>query len=356
MLIYILLVAEILLLNDFRIRGYLSKRQMCWMVGVSMIAITGLRGVDVGSDTTIYYLSFLEMADLSFADVLALDKRDFGYFILAWLIQHLTGSFTVITLLTAIAFYVPITLLILRYSDDPGLSYLVLMAFNFFQFSMTGIRQTLAVGMTVLFVLELLKEKPRLWKCLIWFCLGYVFHASAILMVVFPLIRLVWDKVHTVYVLLCLTPITFLLGDVLLSSLSGLFEQLGFDLNVYGGSGGGITTFLVYAILLIWGVFFTYVGKFREAGKLPLPWLVLFGFAVLLQPLVLQNSVLFRVVWYFSIYMIIYIPKLIRTSMFIPQSKKLANVAVYAGVLFMYLFLTIDSAYVVPYTFHFGGI
>ncbi len=356
MVIYIVLVAAILLLNYIRSIGNLSKRQFCWIIGVAMILITGLRGVDVGADTVVYYFNFERLGNMTWSQLTASDPRDFGYYSIAWLVSRYIGSFTVITMIAALAFYVPITLLIQRYSEDPGLSFLVLMAFNFFQFSMTGIRQTMAIGMTVLFMMELLKPKVRLWRCVLWLVIAVNMHASAWLILVFPLVRKIWSKREIVYATLCLIPIVFVFRSSALSWIMEMLSNFGFGIEEYEGGGGGLTTFIVYFILLLWGLFFSKTGGFGQEDKMPYLWLGVFEIAVLLQPLVMESSVLFRVVWYFAIYMIIYIPKVIKTSTFGVQVKQLANIVVYAGVLYMYLFMTIDSAYVAPYMFWFGEL
>ncbi len=259
-------------------------------------------------------------------------------------------------MLTAIAFYVPVTKLIERYSEDPGLSFLVLMAFNFFQFSMTGIRQTIAIGMTILFMMELLKPKVQLWRCLLWLVIAVNMHASAWLMLAFPLVRKIWSKREIVYGMLCLIPVIFIFRSSVLSWIMEMLSNFGFGIEEYVGGDGGLTTFIVYFILLLWGLFFSKTGEFRQEDKMPYLWLGVFEIAVLLQPLVMESSVLFRVVWYFAIYMIIYIPKVIKTSTFGVQVKQLANFIVYAGVLYMYLFMTMESANVAPYEFWFGEL
>ncbi len=355
MLIYILLVAEIIILNALRVSDKVSKRQLCWIIGVSMILITGLRSVNVGSDTTVYYYNFLYLQDMTLPEIMALEKRDFGFYILSWLVNSITGSFTVLTLIAAVSFYVPVTMLIEKYSDDPGLSFLTLMAFNFFQFSMTGIRQTIAIGMSILLVMELLKQKPRYFWCFVWIFLGFSMHRSAILVLIFFVLRLIWNKKGSIYFTLFLIPIMILFRDSIIAYLEEPLGEWGFEIGDNTVVSGGFTTFFVFLILLIWGVFLTKKGYDTMSKTMPYNLLLLFELAVVLQPLVFSNSVLFRIVWYFSIYLIIYIPRLISASTVTNASKPIVNTVMYAGILYMYLFMTIGSANVAPYQFFFQG-
>lgn len=157
--IYLILILTILVLNNVRKNQRISDKLFCIIICALFILITGLRHNVVGSDTTVYYLQFQEIKQMSLANVIALGKRDFGFFIFEWLVAKCFHDFVVLTLSVACVFYIPITLLIYRYSEDKGLSYLILMAFMFFQFSMTGVRQTMALGFAIMCMLELLKEK-----------------------------------------------------------------------------------------------------------------------------------------------------------------------------------------------------
>ena len=70
-----------------------------------------------------------------------------------------------------------------------------------------------------------------------------------------------------------------------------------------------------------------------------------------MQALVIENSIIFRVVWYFSIILTVYLPEVIHSKRLTRQSQVLISMVTYVGVLFMYLNITIASANVVPYQF-----
>lgn len=113
-------------------------------------------------------------------------------------------------------------------------------------------------------------------------------------------------------------------------------------------------SFLVYLLLFVWGMFFTYIGE-ADYELQPL-WLSMMGVATVLQVFVLVNSVFFRVVWYYSIFLTIYIPKMICASRVEGRSYALINYAILFGLLYMYLGITIGSANVLPYQFFWQGL
>jgi hypothetical protein len=350
------LVAAILLLNSIRKKGQISNKTFCGIICVLFVLITGLRGYDVGSDTTVYYYSFKGNANVSLTYVIAQNKRDIGYFILQWFIYHYTANFTVLTMLAAITFYVPISILIYEYSEDCGLSYFTLMAFTFFQFSMTGIRQTIALGFSILFLLEVLREKPHYIRAIIWVLLGVSMHRSCLMILLYLPIRMFKEKKQIAWVCMGLIPLIFIFRHRLATSALNIFNSVGFDLDSYGGSGGGGTTYFVFIILFLWGLFFTYTNKDKKRFEMPTMYLIMMGIATVLQNFVFVNSIFFRIVWYFSIFLIIYIPKMVCSSKITLQSTRIMNMVIYAGLLYMYLGITISTATVVPYHFFWQGV
>ena len=354
MSIYLILLLTILVLNNARKNRRMSDKLFCIIICALFILITGLRHNMVGSDTTVYYLQFQEIKQLSLANVIALGRRDFGFYIFEWFIAKCFHDFVVLTLSVACVFYIPITLLIYRYSEDKGLSYLILMAFMFFQFSMTGVRQTMALGFAIMCMLELLKEKKNIVRVVIWFWLGTIVHRSCLIILPFLLIYLFRRSRIIAKSCLVILPIAFLFRGQLTVMASSIFENLGFELEQYGGGSGGLTTFLVYLLLFVLGMFFTYIGE-ADYELQPL-WLSMMGVTTVLQVFVLVNSVFFRVVWYYSIFLIIYIPKMICASRVEGRSYALINYAILFGLLYMYLGITIGSANVLPYQFFWQGL
>ncbi len=353
MLIYLILVLEILILNFLRRMGRLSKIAFCLILGISFVLITGLRSNNVGSDTTLYYLNFKEMAEVPFKEILYSEKRDKLFYIVSWLISNTTGSFVLFTILTAVMFYYPVMKLFYKYSDDCGLSCLILLAFNFFQFSMTGMRQTIAFGFSILFFLELRKEKISIWKSAIYIILGICFHRSCIIALLLPLLKSLGKNKIFVIAATILIPIFFIFRNEIISSLDGVFEYLGFEEIEGETAGAGMTTFLVYLALTVIGLFLLREDENKEFSLDELILIIIMGTAM--QALVLSNSIFFRIAWYFAIYFTIHIPKITAKSILIKHEARIVELLVYLAVLFMYLFITKGSATVLPYEFFWQG-
>lgn len=354
MLVYVCLLIMILVLNNARKKGRLSGKFFCITICCAFILITGLRHNSVGSDTTVYYLGFYQISNLSFTEMISLGNRDVGFYVFEWLVANVFNDFAAVTFLAACVFYIPVSVLIYRYSDDYGLSYLILMAFMFFQFSMTGIRQTMALGFAILFVLELLKNRTNLFWLVLWIVLGVAMHRSCLVILTFLIIYFLRENKNIAITCLVLVPFVFLFRTNITGMAISLFDAIGFELEQYSGDSGGGTTFLVYLMLLIFGLFFTYSR--RRESSIPPILLTIMGIATVLQIFVFVNSIFFRIVWYYSIYLTIYIPKMISSARMSGRNALLLRTFVYCGLLFMYLGITIGSANVVPYRFFWQGL
>lgn len=355
MTIYYFLVMLILILNVLRKRGAVSDKFFSIVICSAFILVTGLRGRSVGADTWNYHDSFYFYENFRLEEVIALGKSDFGFFIVQWFIVHFFHDFTFLTLAAAMMYYIPLAIFIHEKSEDLGLSYIILMAFTFFQFSMTGIRQTMAFGCALMAIRALTMRKPKTISFILWTLIGMTFHKSCILTFLYYVIKKASASKYMVYGTLPLVISFFLFRTRLMPivfMLSPIEKYQGY-LN-YNASGGGTTTYLVFVLLYIFGLFLYNKTK-QERNDGSNFYLIVFGCATALQALVIENSIFFRAVWYFSIILTVYIPQLIYSDRLTNSSRKLINVIMYAGLLYMYLGMTIVTANVVPYVFTFSS-
>ncbi len=350
MVIYGSLVLIILLAKFFLDKKLISKLQYCILIGVAFALVTGLRGVGVGADTTGYYLGFESLKRIdTLARLYVNCKNDFGYFLFTWLLGKMGAPFWVVTLLVGAFFYYAVSRIIYKFSEDVCLSYLLLMAFNFFQFSMTGIRQTIALSFVLLVIYDVYNEKLKLTKTIILILLGSWFHLSCLFALIFIPIAL--SKKPSTSVTLLITIMVLGLGFVFRSSLVTILLELVQDTRfnefTVVNSGGGITTYLVYLALYVLGLF--YYKKYCENfPKGQVDFKILF-LGVLFLGLVPVQSILFRLAWYFSIILIVYLPRLLNTLNI--KERAVMQLIVYASVIYMYFFITKGSAAVLPYSF-----
>lgn len=350
MTIYYLLVISILLFNVIRKKGGISDKTFSVLACAMFIIIVGFRGKTVGADTWNYYNSFYSYSDYSLAEIIALNKRDFGFFIFQWFIEYFFHDFVFLNLAAAIIFYVPLTVLLYENSKDIGLSYIILMAFTFFQFSMTGIRQTMAFGFAIWAIREIIKERPKLLKVLFWVLIGISFHRSCLITLLYLVIRMLINKKWTIYGIVPLVAFFFIFRSQITTYAISILAPEAYKEYMGYVSGGGTTTYVVFIFLLIIGLLLLSKSEINIYSKKRY-YLLLFGCAVAMQALVMENSIIFRIVWYFSIILTVYLPELIHSERLTQKSQSIISMGTYVGALFMYFNITITSANVVPYQF-----
>lgn len=343
MLIYFVLVVLILLFNYLRIKRRISEKLFYNLFCILMILVTGLRNPSVGADSYVYYEMFENARTESLISFLS-EHRDIGFSLVSWIVMWLGGNFTVMALLVATLFYIPFFKLIERYSEDPGLSLLVLLGFTFFQFTMTGMRQTAALGFSFMFIYEVLNWKGRWVRAMLWVTIAYLFHNSAFVIILYPFIVALCNRGNRYIALYVLIPIFLLFKGTIVSVFMPVLEIEGFEFNLEE-RGGGVTTLLVYIGLFAYGY---WVSK-NKVSSISHFDMGLMALIVALQCLVSENSLFFRGVWYYSFYICIFIPKLVSATSI--MNRHFIRTCIYAALLFMYFGMTIGSAHVMPYKF-----
>jgi len=155
-----------------------EKRNFLILSLIPVTLVAGLRNISIGTDTENYKLIFqkiLEIDSKSIAD----EKIEFGYIYLNKLIGLFTSQPQVLFIVVAIFMSVCIGVFIYKNASDPFLALLFFITLGMFQFSLSGMRQSIAVGITLL-AMEFIKKRKMLWFFALIF-IAYSFHKSAIL-------------------------------------------------------------------------------------------------------------------------------------------------------------------------------
>lgn len=349
MTIYYIIVLIILLLGWLQKNGSVNKKTYCGVIGSIFVLVTGLRHNMVGSDTTGYYISYEHLSFLPTLSDAISRHSDIAYYAFIWSYAHAGLPFWCVTLTVSIFFYFTVSRYIYRYSSDCTLSFLILMAFNFFQFSMTGIRQTIALGFILLSLHEAYRPDYRLLKILIYIGIGYLFHnSSAVMLLLIPMLYLKKSMSNTAVVCaIILLLIGFIYRIQIMEIMLTLSSESRYATYQIENTGAGLTTYLVY--LAIWLMLVFNKTRYNQHTQRQALDIWILFFAILFQGTVLVQSVMFRIAWYFAVSLIIILPNLINSIS--KDNTSIVKPGTYLGVLFMYLFITIGSANVVPYKF-----
>ena len=302
-----------------------------------LFLILALRKNNIGADLPNYIGTFnsiqkinifkydMEKGYLIFNKIISFFSTNERFFIIV--VSFITTSF--------------IVLYIKKKSKIVWLSFFLFITLGYYFMSFHIFRQFLAMGIMLISIDYI--EKRELKKFLFLYFLAISFHYTAaifiLLYIVYPL------KIDTKYILF-LSGITVF--DLLFSKkiLELLFKMIPKYSNRYSDimiSGEGIPFFLLIVLVFILGLIF---GKNKNKIEYHM-----ISLAVFLQTLSINFSLFVRVVFFFSISMIIFIPNILYEQENI-KLKYLGIISVVIGSTLLFFKILNDSSDLVPYLFY----
>lgn len=185
----------------FSLGGKTQKKKCIIAVSIIMILFNGLRSWWYG-DLVKYYTRFLNENSLSLRELYGENGlRNFGLTIANKFFYSLFGEYGYDVLLFIIALFSAYTLgkLIAMYSSSPYWSYLMYLSMGFYTFTLSGLKQTIAMSFCCLAMIALLQDKIK--RFLILVGLGALFHTPALVfLVAYPFSRKKFDKWYVIVV------------------------------------------------------------------------------------------------------------------------------------------------------------
>lgn len=182
---HIVLVAALLLGVSFiRTLQYRNTRKIETIYsGVIIFLFAALRGQNVGIDLATYSENYVEIASFSFAEILNSSSlfnwsRDPIFWIFMKVLTYISIDPQIMIISVSAIVSVSVSLLIFRFRTDVLLCFLIFICLRYYSFTLTGLRQ--AVAMSVLyFTFDYLLSKKLLPFVFIT-SLAAAFHISAI--------------------------------------------------------------------------------------------------------------------------------------------------------------------------------
>ena len=157
-----------------------SKRTYCFWVFLYFFICSAVKSLS-NSDLRVYKDIYELNLRRSLNDLVVLveneELKDIGYHALARIWGGLGGSFLGWTWIVAAIFAASITFLIYKYSNSPFFSLLVILTF-YFLFTMSGLRQTIALSFILLAQYYIIEKKP--FHFIVMVFLATIFHVTAI--------------------------------------------------------------------------------------------------------------------------------------------------------------------------------
>lgn len=319
-----------------------GKKNFCIFSGCIYFLLAALRSYKVGGDTFNYCNMFEAVGKLTIDQVLTISDKDPVFFIFLFIVRQITDNYTVLLIIVAAFFVCTIWMYIYHYSDDPVLSVIILLAFNLYQFSLTGMRQTIAMGFVVLAIMAMNQNKKVIPYLFIF--IGSLFHQSALIFLSIPLLQNYKLGKQVCRLASLILIFCFVLRQTIAGMLVGYLSDRGYGLSL---SDSGITMFLVIAFLFALAVLF--FDEYKSTDKNYHIQYYMGWFAVFFEILVTSQNIFFRIAFYFLIAFITLIPNIVCRSRN-QATRSILKIGLYTALSIQYLWFTIGSCNILPYT------
>ncbi|RDB64114.1 EpsG family protein [Gordonibacter pamelaeae] len=267
---YVLLINAALIAIYGPIVSSKSKKVCVTLIGIQLFLLLALRAESYGPDAEIYAAGYRYISSLTFSQMLGalnpniLDNAnliylyDFenGWVVLNWLLASLGFSYQGLIVFLAAVTSFSFCFFSLRYSDTPWFTLFILSTMNFLWYSISILRQMLALSIFLFGIIYIVKRKPI--KFMLVILLAMMFHRAVILAaLLYPLSRTKMTKRKLTYIFIAFVVLCALSAFVLpevLKMILGVFGKEGLALSFSWNSLITLHIVIVVAILLLFDV------------------------------------------------------------------------------------------------------
>lgn len=312
------------------------------LIGLFLLILIAFRGKFVGIDTPSYIWSYERLSTDSL-NLYSSFIAENGFTLLEYIIKKLNLSFRYVIFIEAAAYIIPVCYIIFRYSRNPYLSLFYFISLDYFYFGMTGIRQTIAIGICLI-AFEM-AQRRELVKYLLLVYLATTFHSTAIIFFPVYFLGMVPFKKKYILIFILIGIIVFIFKD----SIGNFIRQYS---RIYYSdmATGGIGMYLFMLSVTILGLI-TSGKKWDDVlGENLIDNMMIV--AVIIYPILQFNPTVFRLHYYYSIMVILFIPNMVK-KIKVPQIHLVVNVVLFIITIYYYFFYTMQNMGVVPYVFGF---
>ena len=347
MLIYFFFGKYYVKRRDYLINPNIHKKvkKNVIFIGLFIFILSAFRDISVGIDTESYLWTYERlpkiMPKLSFRFL-----NEDGYMLIEYFCMNYFLGFRGVLIIGAILFIFPTTYIIYKYSENPYLSFFYFISLDYFCFSMSGMRQSMALGICLIALEMVFRRKFIMYLLLI--CIAVTIHSTAIVFLpVYFLGKIPTQRKYFKY-FLCVG----ILGFIFKNNIGELLRSMS---RVYYGeiSTGGVGMYIYMCSIVIIGIIYMTDTKEKYRKDTIIDFMVMV--AIIIYPILKFNPTVFRLHYYYSILIIIYIPKVLQRIDNI-KIKFLFQTFLFLVAIYYFIEYTMQSMGANPYVFGIGEI
>lgn len=281
--------------------GAMPRKYYCFTIATILALVIGLRGLNIGIDTYSYFNMFNTIIDNNLQYSFESMNIEKGYVFLNYILgRFMGGNFHILLLVIAVLYIVSVSFVIYKYSENPWLSFLLFVAFGYFTFGMSGLRQTMAMSFTMISFLFIKKNKLGFY--LFFIAIAYSLHVSALVFLpAYFMDKIKISKYSLSIAAIIIIPIAFFV-EFLFNYLNA-FARISYQEM----ETGGMLMYLFFVATTLLGLFLR-----KESDNNDFYYFMMLA-TIVLWPIAKTHPAMFRLTFYYSIFMIIFIPNILKS-------------------------------------------
>ena len=199
-----------------------TKKILIVLITLQLILIVGLRSYKINTDTLNYFYTFKRLDKETFSQFFAptnIASDNYAYKFLNYIVWAIGLDFQCLLIITACLEIIPFSIFIYKHSKNFIFSFLLLLFFNFYLYSLITIRQTIAYGFMLLNIENIIKRRP--FRFIFFILLISMVHISTIVFLPAYLLLKVKPTKKTLVCYMTASVLIFALRHVLVNFLIG---------------------------------------------------------------------------------------------------------------------------------------
>ena len=232
-----------------------------WLPIILLILFSSFKKIDVGVDTK-HYLDFYTNTapNLTSFNLLLKAKFDFMFSFLSFVFSSMHVPFRIFLLVVYSIIYIPIGLIISKYSISSILSFAIYFGWSFFAFNLSGLRQAISISLCLYSIILFSSKKEWIIKIIsiVIFLIGSLFHYSSIAFAVsFPLMSFNFNAKRRSYIFFILISLILFISSPAIYSFIFSFLNINHYIPELKTNVGAL--FFLYLLLFVF-MYFLYLS------------------------------------------------------------------------------------------------
>ena len=318
---------------------------------IELIVFTGIRNDTVGADTSVYVsaldlYSYFNLKELVVAGNFYPNNFELGYLWITKISAFLDLNYSIFLTIIAICIYTPTFKFFYKYSPYPFLSIAIYFGLGLFSYSLGIFRQFIAMSVILCGIEYIIQRNLLKWTLTIG--ISTLFHTTGLICyLMYFLYNFNFKKMF--YITIFLQPVLYIASRPVLSFFISFFPAYYRYLGTWRDEVNSSMTMIIVYNLMLMGC---YLYDIKTIHKESCSRLFINSVPLLccIQAMAYSFAMLGRAIPYFSIYITIAIPIMLK-ELFSPRQSIV--MAIILDVLFILLFLytNLDNQYILPFKF-----